>query len=711
MRCIRLAFLLLAATATAAFPQDHVICLYSDIQGSECNFDDTEAGVLKQYFVFHTDANGSASEFAAPLTACMNGVTWLGDEAVFPVTLGTSQAGVSIGYGSCQSSPVHILTINMYQNGLTAPNCPYPVIPHPDSGELRATDCNYTDQVAFGGTVYINSTIPCECSASAFPPELDVSPTFWDYGVALESWDFSIANVGAGTLVWSASTQDPWLSMSPDNGVNGGTMTITVDRSLAAPGLNNGTVTVSSNGGTIDIMIQATVEADPELSVDPLMVDFPGNVDVNFFNITNTGGGILNWDIVENIDWLDPDVTSGVNDRLVFLTVDRTGLTPGQYQGNVDVTSNGGNETVAITMTVPEPVPVLGYSPPSLSFPYGVDQLPLNIFNSGEGTLDWTIAPDVAWLGVDQGAGSGDATINVTVDRTGLADGNYGGNLLITSNGGNANVPVMLTVLTQPVLSVNPTLLLFTQTTTLKFFQITNLGAPTLEWSTSADEPWIQIQPPQSGSGDAEVWVQIDLGQLPPGQQTGHVDVTSNGGDAQVTIRYNPPAPTFPGHLRLTADPAGSQCEVYDLVGQLLSVYVVHTNTPGVYGSSFAAPMPSCMVGAVYLTDNPFHPIWVGDSQSGMQVNYDACLPGPITVVEIIYFVQGLSQQCCQYNIVGNPQTASGQIEALDCAQQIQLISSSPGIVNPQDWCYCGLLPVEETTWGAVKSLYAPRGE
>ena len=72
-----------------------------------------------------------------------------------------------------------------------------------------------------------------------------------------------------------------------------------------------------------------------------------------------------------------------------------------------------------------------------------------------------------------------DGTVTVTVDRTGLPDDTYTGFVHVTSNGGNADVPVAMLVDNTPRLGVSPTLLLYDDFTAVHTFAITNLGGAT----------------------------------------------------------------------------------------------------------------------------------------------------------------------------------------------------------------------------------------
>jgi len=97
--------------------------------------------------------------------------------------------------------------------------------------------------------------------------------------------------------------------------------------------------------------------------------------------------------------------------------------------------------------------PVLFVSPTTLNF--GLDQtsLPLIIKNNGGGALSWNISesPDKLWItGISPTNGSlngGESvTVTVTVDRSGLADGTYAGNITVSSDVDNQDVAVIVNV-------------------------------------------------------------------------------------------------------------------------------------------------------------------------------------------------------------------------------------------------------------------------
>ncbi|UCH83871.1 MAG: BACON domain-containing protein [Candidatus Latescibacterota bacterium] len=614
MKTAVLAVCLLFISTPTVFAQMGSICLFSDTQGTDCTISDVAPGLIQVHVVHMGTTGATAAEFSAPVPDCMYSV-YLGDMSPFPLIIGTSQEGISIAYGECLSSPIHVLTMNIFGQGMSLPDCPFVVLPHPNEGAIYVVDCDQIKLTAEGGITYVNSTLPCACG------------------------------------------------MLPD----------------------------------------------PILYVNPLTIDLGPDGTEGQFVIANGGGGSLVWNVAESISWLDAAPVSGTGNATITVTVDRSGLMPGYHSGLVEVTSNGGNETVTVTLEVLPPGPVLGVTPPTLSFGPTDNVKWVTIFNTGTGDLEWTVTNDQPWLSLDPVAGTNQGDVEVSVDRTGLPDGTYNDVILIASNGGDGNVPVLMTVATQPVLHVVPTLLIFSEVATSRVFSISNVGFGTLNWSLSADESWIDIVPPLTGTGNATVTVNVDPANVPPGgPQTGHITVASNGGSRVVEVRFVPASPGQGGDIGVFADVSGLECNIVDAASGLLEVYVVHMTTAGAMASQFAAPMPTCMTGVTWLADSKIYPATIGNSQEGVAIGYGACYASPIHVLTIQYFAAGLSETCCMYPVIPSVNAPSGQIEVVNCAEELLWGNGLVSSVNADATCMCGVVKVEESTWGRVKAIYAP---
>ena len=102
--------------------------------------------------------------------------------------------------------------------------------------------------------------------------------------------------------------------------------------------------------------------------------------------IHNDGTTTYNWNAVASDDWIILSEDQGVLDKdqlsTINLVVDITGLNPGEYKGNVNISVGDGEMAVVeVTLTV-EPAPVLSVSPLILEFTteVGLSPLPQLVF-------------------------------------------------------------------------------------------------------------------------------------------------------------------------------------------------------------------------------------------------------------------------------------------------------------------------------------------
>ena len=115
----------------------------------------------------------------------------------------------------------------------------------------------------------------------------------------------------------------------------------------------------ASDKETITITVSNTVEPkSPKLSLSKTSLDFGTVATEDSFSVNNSGGGTLSWELSKQANWLDVSpasgsLASGRSDN-VSVTVSRSGLSPGVYNDNISVTSNGGNSNIRVSMEVPK---------------------------------------------------------------------------------------------------------------------------------------------------------------------------------------------------------------------------------------------------------------------------------------------------------------------------------------------------------------------
>ncbi|MBT4796362.1 MAG: hypothetical protein HON83_08155 [Candidatus Marinimicrobia bacterium] len=383
------------------------------------------------------------------------------------------------------------------------------------------------------------------------PAQLSISPTFLDFGETETSLQLTIDNGGDDELSWQVSSNQSWLTTFPTTGTTTSEtdeITVSVNRSLLSVGDYTANLSFTSNGG--DLTIPVAMEVTPVgLILSENSLNFGEETTELSFIISNSGTGELNWTLSSGNSWLSANPTSGTittNTETITVNVSRAGLSPNTYTGSIFIDSNGGDQTVSVTMTVPDtPAPMIDVSPAVLNFGSSGTELTFTITNIGQETLNWSISDDQNWLEVSPTSGSTTTEqdeIIVNVDRAGLSVGDYTGIISISSNGGDINIDVSMEIL-PPYLVVSSNSLDFGSTETIQNFTITNIGAGTLNWSISADQSWISLWP-SSGSTSTEedeISVTVDRTGLSYGAYSGELNITSDGGDETISVNMDVP--------------------------------------------------------------------------------------------------------------------------------------------------------------------------
>ena len=353
----------------------------------------------------------------------------------------------------------------------------------------------------------------------------------------------------------------------------------------------------------------------------------------------------------------------------------------------------------------PAGLPVLAVSPSSLDFGSSVNSTDFAVINDGGGVLTWHITDSAPWLSVGPASGSGYSTVRASVSRTGLPEGVYTADITVSSNGGV--VPVHVSMEVRQNLSVYPSSLWFDTRRVEEPLYVRNRGPGTLEWTITWDQPWLSVYP-ATGVNYKEVRVRVNRTGLAGGTYTGTVTVTGGGEQVHVPVTMLV-ATGVPGAgaIGVFSDPQAAACNLFDQTAGLMTFYVVHVLTSGATASQFAAPVPSCMTGAAYLGDSSPFGVVIGNSQTGVSIGYGGCLSGPIHLMTVRLFVQGLSEPCCLYPVTPDLEHSEPKIWMVNC-DFVQLEAASAyAVVNPTGACQCSSVKTEEATWGKIKSMYS----
>ncbi len=313
--------------------------------------------------------------------------------------------------------------------------------------------------------------------------------------------------------------------------------------SAASPCIDGGDPTYSFTAGDRDIdgnprVINGRVdigvdEFDPKenpfISLSRTSLDFAANEGgpkphPQTIRVYNGGGGILNWEIIEDCPWLSVEPTSGiagttVND--VALGVDVTGLRWGEYNYQaviVDPCAINSPRQIGVNLDVIGPI--ISSSPNRLSFAAlegGVnppDQV-VTIRNAGGGKLYWQTSCDQMWLRPvpDKGVCSAGQSEQVTldVDTTGLTWGSYECKLTISDpNSENSSQFVHVGLnLGGPVMELSSYGFGFRANAGIAMpaqhtFTISNTGGGVLNWHIQHTCGWLNVVPAEGSLNAAQ---------------------------------------------------------------------------------------------------------------------------------------------------------------------------------------------------------------
>jgi hypothetical protein len=384
------------------------------------------------------------------------------------------------------------------------------------------------------------------------PPRLDIQEKSIDLGPAVQGANtihhLTLLNDGDGSISWAASSNSPWLQVSPLQGVFSKSQTIVIaaQRAGLKPRDYSGTITFSSNVGTSQVLhVQMTVRplqpnAGPVLSLTPAVLSFTtadGNAQTltQVLTISNPGSQTLNWSVSVSdpasqsnqnslfhmpgakSDWLSTDLASGTiwagSSEPIQVKVQSSSLLPGTYLGTLVFSGRGAvdnPQSVSISLTV-QPHCGLIISPGGLSFTTVQGQgnpsnqtLNVSLTTSCDGsTVTWHAVPSTGWLTAaptsGQLRGAMSTVTSVGVNISGLAPGTYNGAVSFVVVGQSTQtVAVQLIVQpapppAEPIMSASPLNLNFSNTQgqpnpSGQVVTITNNGNGPLKWRTTVNQ-------------------------------------------------------------------------------------------------------------------------------------------------------------------------------------------------------------------------------
>ncbi len=400
------------------------------------------------------------------------------------------------------------------------------------------------------------------CATTPPKPVLSVTPAGLTFqavedGPRPAAQTLAVANTGAGTLEWTASADEAWLEIDPQSGAGDGTISVRPTLDGLDPGTYDAVVTVEAegaDGAPRAIPVSFTVDPKPAaLAVSVTSLAFSASEGgsspaAKTFEVSNTGGGDMDWAVSDDAAWLSVSPTTGLNAGTVTVTPALGSLAAGTHTATITVTAGASARTIAVTFTVAERPAVLAVSPAALSFSTTEgDSSPaaktLDVSNTGGGAMAWTATDNRAWLSVAPGSGVNAGTIAVSAALGSLTAGTYSAEVTVTAGALTKLIPVTFTVAERaPVLVVAPAALAFSATQggsspATKTFAVSNTGGGSMSWTASETAAWLEVSP-ASGTNGGTMTVTPTLGSLTAGTYTTDVTVTAGAQTKTVAVTF-----------------------------------------------------------------------------------------------------------------------------------------------------------------------------
>jgi uncharacterized repeat protein (TIGR01451 family) len=458
-------------------------------------------------------------------------------------------------------------------------------------------------------TLVVRSNDPGEPELNVFValtvlprPDIMVNPTMLAVTIPQSTTvtrTLTISNVGEADLNWSLAVSPTvsWLDAAPTSNTPPPPGSDEVTLTLDSTGLPEGAYMTS-------LLVSSDDPDEPEVSVPIILIVLPPYPDITVspaslavtltlnatathaLNIGNAGGADLIWGIAENppVSWLEETPTDDIvpllgNDE-VTLIFDASDLMAETYTTTLVVSSNDPDEpelNILVTLTV-LPWSDITVNPLSVAATLYQDTTgtrALNIRNVGQADLDWSLAesPLVPWLDAAPTGNilppQGSDEVTLAFDATGLTTGTYTTTLMVNSNDPQElelSIPVTLTVLPRPALSVSPAALtetLYKGDTSTRALTVSNIGQVELTWSLEEMHPpafWLEETPVSSTlalSSSKQVTLTFDTTGLAEGTYTTTLLIHSIDVHDQalvnIPITLNVSPPVYNIHLPIIA--------------------------------------------------------------------------------------------------------------------------------------------------------------
>ncbi|MCS7024710.1 MAG: hypothetical protein NZV14_07900 [Bryobacteraceae bacterium] len=290
------------------------------------------------------------------------------------------------------------------------------------------------------------------------PVTLTVSPATLSFeayrgGLAPGPQTVNVTSLPAG-LSFSVTTsgQSSWLSASALQDRTPASIRVAADATNLEAGTYTAVITVTAQGQSQTVPVTLNV-VNPAFNVSPASLSFrhawgQDPPPAQSISVGSVPPGVsFAASIVSNSPWLNAGAQSGRTPGSIAVSVNPTGLEPGEYTATIAITAAGQVYSVGVSLTVLGGTLSVSEPQANLTAFVGAEtSLPVRIqVTSTPANLPFSFSGGTAWLSAESSSGRTPATLTLRARPQGLAPGQYSTTITITAPGA-INSPQTLTV-------------------------------------------------------------------------------------------------------------------------------------------------------------------------------------------------------------------------------------------------------------------------
>ncbi|MFO8055063.1 MAG: C10 family peptidase [Bacteroidales bacterium] len=397
---------------------------------------------------------------------------------------------------------------------------------------------------------------------------------------------------------WSASTTEPWLSVSPSSGTNAGNITITATSANTGTSSRSGTVTVSE-GSNSETVVVTQEPAQLDVSQQSVSIGVPANSSQTINVISN-----ISWTATTAESWLSVSPSGGSNNAGLTITANSANTGSSSRTGSITVSGGGINRTITVIQQAAD----LILTPQNITLASSDNSSQTVTLNSN---INWSATSAASWLDVSPNTGSNNEVLTVTATTANTGSSTRTATVDVSGSGLSGSITVHQEA---SQLSLSPQSISLDNHANAS--QTASLTA-NMNWNANVNTYWLDVSP-SSGSSNTSLTITANSANPDSTTRTGQITVTGSGLTETIDVDQTGSLLAV-GQQSITLTETANASQTVAVSSNLN--WDAITNDPWLDVSP-SSGSDNGSVTITALTDNPYHSVRTGNVDiSGNGIN------------------------------------------------------------------------------------------